>query len=235
MAKRIFSIVSVIRTLLDEQGAYASTPRIAEMLGMASKQLQTHYLGGTGLWRPRPGVDLNTECRLALAPFLRDLFYEKEQAGVTEPTNLLEATGDFNLPLRFRYSTSAEVEGAVAPVEWLDEHAKTHRLNCPIKGPTPDRPLISQRTAVAGLRRCRLHPASCPNLTLQYYELVPEPVYAESYASGNPEYDDAASVDTGWGEEHEPELITRTLRLLGVSLRDGMMQQAANLLTQENN
>ena len=104
-------------------------------------------------------------------------------------------------------------------------------LNDPIAGPTADFPKAIVRPG----NGYRIYPKPS-TVTLTYLALPPVPTYVETYdeVTGASNYDNDASVDVGWGRQHAPELIERTLRLLAQATRDGQLSQTADRLTQEN-
>ena len=214
------------------QGGYVPRQEIVQMLGPASVELFNHFRGKPSQLvngRKAPGISyqVSTQVDRALNPFLQTREYGPSRAaGVTG----LSPNGTFTAPANMVHPTAFDT-GSAYPPDVLDDGQKVYGLNDKAFGPTADFPKIE----VLPAGKYRVHPAP-KALTLTYLALPPTPVYheAEDLLTGELVYDDAASVDVGWGRQHEPELIERTLRLLAQAVRDGQLSQTAAALTQEN-
>lgn len=230
--KRIRFLIEHIKFLANEYGTYVPVQKVADTLGQVSKQLQNALL-----FPKQPvkagrsfGPGFNRAVDTRLAPFLRRVTFSADAAKVEAEADVLPLpNGRFALPAACAYVDYYDVPGAVTVPE-VSGHALLHKLACPLTGPDAANPVVA---AVEGGAK-RLYPDTTPEVTVQYYEQVPAPVYALWDENDEDSYDDAASVDTGWNEDAEPELIARTLTMLGVPLRDPALQQAGVAQTQQD-
>ena len=219
MPKFVYDLVEKTALQATMQGGYVPKQEIVKMLGTASQQYQNHLL---------VLLANNKRNDTALAPFLRRQDYNVSP-GIPNARPMRD--GQFTLPDDCAYVDYYDMAGADTVVE-VDGYALRNRRASPITAPTKQYPLVT--TVENGDKQ--VYPADVPGCSVQYYARVPQPVYAETYdAQGNAVYDDASSVDVGWGREHEPELIERTLRLLAQATRDGQLGQTAERLSQDNN
>jgi hypothetical protein len=208
--KRIRRLVTRIQALANEHSTYLSVQQVADTVGQASLALFNSLI------EPKQpvkagrtfGPGFNRAVDTRLAPFKKR---------VTLPV----VGGVLTLPERCAYVTAYAVPGAVQ-VQEVDDHALALRLDCPLTGPTAKNPIVA--TVDEGQKQ--FYPVSVASCTVTCYLTPPTPVYGLTDESDENSYDDAQSVDTGWGEEAEPELISRTLTLLGIPLRDPALQQA---------
>lgn len=227
MPKFVFDLVENIALQATMQGGYVPKQEIVRMLGIASAELFNHFLGRSDERKPGPHVGLNTRSTMALSPFMRRQDYSTTPS---PPGTLPLSDGQFRLPTGCAYIDYYDMPGAITVAQVEGAALRLRRFD-PIAGPTPSYPLVT--TVENGEKQ--IYPADTQRVSVQYYAIPPTPVYAESYdATGLATYDDAASVDVGWGREHHPELVERTLRLLAQATRDGQLAQTANALTQEN-
>ena len=68
---------------------------------------------------------------------------------------------------------------------------------------------------------------------LTYVKDAPQIVWAYTIVSGRPVYDSASSVQPVWDNVDLLEIIARALKLIGLNLQDGQVQQYANQVTQQ--
>ncbi|UYZ60098.1 hypothetical protein [Hymenobacter latericus] len=231
MPKRIHAIVRTVRALADEQGSNVSPSRLNALLPTVSQELFNHFLGRPEDGTRQPAYQINTRVSVALWPFLKEQAYSTSEAAIAAGlARRMDAQGNLTAPSDLCYPTAIRVPGAKVAVDLLDDAQLDHRLNCPITGPTPEYPCAEMRPGFGW----KLY-GGADSCTVKYLAYPPEPKYAFTVdADDNEVYDEANSVDTGWGRAHEPDLVARLLKYLGLSMREGMMQQAAQLLSQEN-
>ena len=225
MAKRIFALVEHIALLASQQGGYVARQDIATHLGMASKQAFNALIPAKG---PRSGPGLNRAVDSRLRYFLRRQQYR------TQPTNsprLPIVDGQFTLPADCAYVDYYDMPGARTVQEVMGS-ALRYRRDDPIAGPTIKSPIVGE--VENGDKQ--VYPASIDSVDVIYYCYPTVPVYAEIDATEDApaKYDDTASVDAGWGPEMDPELTVRTLRLMGLEIRDPQLQGVAAQLTAES-
>ena len=68
---------------------------------------------------------------------------------------------------------------------------------------------------------------------LTYVKDAPQIVWAYTLVSGRPVYDSASSVQPVWDNVDLLEIIARALKLVGVNLQAGQVEQYANQVTQQ--
>lgn len=228
MPKFVYDLVEKTALQATMQGGYVPKREIVKMLATASIDLfNTYYGKPTGLrnGRQAPAIayQVSTQVADALQPFLKEAVYGAGGLDISD-------NGTITAPADMVHPTGLETANGLAPVDVLDDSQKVYGLNCPIAGPEAAFP----KAIVRPNNGYRVYPAPT-GVTLTYLALPPAPTYVETYGpDGTAIYDDANSVDVGWGRQHEPELIERTLRLLAQATKDGQLTQTASALTQDN-
>jgi len=79
----------------------------------------------------------------------------------------------------------------------------------------------------------QFYPITIGTVTLNYIKEAPSIVWAYTTVSGRPVYDSASSVQPVWADVDLLEIIARALKLVGVSLQIGQVEQYANQVTQQ--
>lgn len=232
MPKFVYDLVDKIALQATMQGGYVPKQEIVKMLATASTDLFNTYYGKpsglrNGRQTPAIAYQVSTQVADALQPFVKEWFW-----GRNLPSDAIVITEDGTVqsPPDMIHPTAFETSDGLAPVDVLDDMQRVYGLNDPIAGPTKDFPKAIVRSG----GRYRIYPTPT-RATMLYLALPPIPTYREVYdLNGIATYDDVNSVDVGWGRQHEPELIERTLRLLAQATRDGQLTQTAGALTQDN-
>lgn len=221
--KPIRHLVTHLQFLANQHGTYIPVQKVADTVGQASLELFNALLFPKNPVKAGrtfgPGYNRAVDSRLA--PFLRRQEYSADTDVQATSGALPMRDGQFALPAECAYVSYYDAPGADT-VEEVEGHALRLRRACPITGPTTTFPLVT--TVENGDKQ--FYPASTPRCGVQYYATPPKPVFALSDPENDASYADADSVDTGWKEDAHPELISRTLTLLGIPLRDGALQQA---------
>lgn len=228
--KRIRSLCERIAFLANEHGTYLSRAEVADTLGQASQQFfnslvfpkQPVKAGRTF----GPGYNRAEDSRLA--PFIRRQEYTADPNRVSATVRRM-VDGQFALPADCAYVSYYDLPSADT-VEEVEGHALRLKRACPITGPTRTHPLVT--TVENGDKQ--IYPADTERAFVQYYANPTKPVYALTDPTDENSYDDLLSVDMGWKEDAEPELLARALTLLGVPLRDPALQQAGIAHTQQD-
>ena len=225
MAKFIYDLVTKAKTQSDLVSGWVPIPVIVQCVALASTELFNHFLGRSDERKPGPHVGLNTRSRTALSPFVRRQRYAPNAVLPTLPL----VDGQFTLPEGCAYLDYYDIPGAVT-VTQVAGFAKRLKRADPVTGPTAAFPFIGE----VENGDCEVYPYNVPSVTVQYFTHPPVASYVETYVNNVATYNDAASVDVGWGREHEPDLLERTLRYVAQSLLPAQLAQTANALTQEN-
>jgi len=79
----------------------------------------------------------------------------------------------------------------------------------------------------------QFYPITLGSAILTYVKDAPQIVWAYNLVSGRPVYDSGASVQPVWDNVDLLEIIARGLKLIGLNLQDGQVQQYANQVTQQ--
>ena len=79
----------------------------------------------------------------------------------------------------------------------------------------------------------QFYPITLGIAILTYVKDAPQIVWAYNLVSGRPVYDSGASVQPVWDNVDLLEIIARALKLIGLNLQDGQVQQYANQVTQQ--
>jgi hypothetical protein len=79
----------------------------------------------------------------------------------------------------------------------------------------------------------QFYPVTLGNAILTYVKDAPTIVWAYTTVSGRPVYDSGSSVQPVWDNVDLLEIIARALKLIGLNLQDGQVQQYANQVTQQ--
>ncbi|TGE29813.1 hypothetical protein [Hymenobacter metallicola] len=219
-----------LKQMVNQTRGYSTDPEIDDALLVASRELFAHYNGPVSEYAPgrpipREGYQLNTTINVALHPFKKSQDYA---VSPTAPAVKL-ANGFIPFPKGYVRPTAFDVPGAEETARIVNDNQLAFRLKSPVNAPTAEYPII----AVVD-KGYQLYPKDVAAVTFGYLALPPEPRYALKLdsqgeiirdAEGEPTYDDANSVDHGWPEANENELIARALKILGVEGRDAAVQQ----------
>jgi hypothetical protein len=78
----------------------------------------------------------------------------------------------------------------------------------------------------------QFYPITLGSAILTYIKDAPTIVWAYTTVSGRPVYNPSTSVQPVWSDIDSLEIIARALKLIGLNLQDGQVQQYANQVTQ---
>ena len=78
----------------------------------------------------------------------------------------------------------------------------------------------------------QFYPKNLGSAVLTYVKDAPQIVWAYTLVSGRPVYDAGSSVQPVWDNVDLLEIIARALKLIGLNLQEGQVQQYANQVTQ---
>ena len=78
----------------------------------------------------------------------------------------------------------------------------------------------------------QFYPVTLGSAILTYVKDAPEIIWAYTTVSGRPVYSSGTSVQPVWDNVDLLEIIARALKLIGLNLQDGQVQQYANQVTQ---
>jgi hypothetical protein len=78
----------------------------------------------------------------------------------------------------------------------------------------------------------QFYPVTLGSAILTYVKDAPEIIWAYTTVNGRPVYSSGTSVQPVWDNVDLLEIIARALKLIGLNLQDGQVQQYANQVTQ---
>ena len=79
----------------------------------------------------------------------------------------------------------------------------------------------------------QFYPITIGTVTLNYIKEAPSIVWAYTTVNGRAVYNSASSVQPVWADVDLLEIIARALKIIGLNLQDGQLQQYANQVTQQ--
>lgn len=142
----------------------------------------------------------------------------------TDPTPLtLDGNGQVLKPTEYLYAVAVTSGTTNVKVEIIEEAFVGNELNDPLCGPETGYPIcVFYKTYI------QFYPISgLTNIKITYLKSPVKPLWAYTVVNGRPVYDNASSVDVEWNAQNIRELTTRTLKYLGVTLREGELVQFA--------
>lgn len=244
MPKLVFTIVSRVALLATQQGSgYVSKADIASLLDQASLEKWNNEYGKGSQTRngrqvPAIAYQVNQRVTDAMQWWLRVQKYSTDPTGITLS---FEQDGSLEVPPDFVHPTSLTWAGAKAPIDVLDDAQVAYALSDPTEAPTADYPAAEVLPGRGYLPYpnvlAEVEASGKPvEITVKYLGTPFTPVYAEirngqGLVTG---YDDAASVDTGWGPEATPWLVSRVTELLGIQEQNPQLAALGNKMVQDN-
>lgn len=144
----------------------------------------------------------------------------------SNPTLLtIDTDGHADKPVDYLYAVAITSGATNVKVEEIEDAFIGNELNDPLCGPEVEYPICAfydeyiQFYPITGLS----------NVKITYLKSPVKPLWAYTIVNDRPVYDDASSVDVEWNAQNIRELTTRTLKYLGVTLREGELVQFAQI------
>ena len=229
--KRVFLVYRDVQQMLGKYRGYIPPTLYEDALEFASRGLFDHYYGNTEEYRPgkplpRVAYQLTTAANDALHPFKRRAIYGRGLgAGTTGRIRPLDPEGRLALPDDWVHPTSFAVPGAREAVQVLDDNEVAAALGSLIAPPTLDCPMLE--VIDTGYR---LYPLEADTLVVNYLALPRRARLVFDYPAdpaAEPVYNDVASVEIEWPAARDNQLLTRMLAYPALGLRDNVVQQVA--------
>lgn len=207
-----FKIVSY---LVDKyQGTGVSPEEFNRIFPMAERSYFDMLSGGVEDFQPgrpisRVGLGMGNNINEALAPFIQVSTLTISSGSVPVPTNLFKA-----ISMR----TTANVD-----ILRVDHSKLASKLNSSIDAPTLTKPCFNEVGT-----NYKFYPSSLTSASITYLRLPNSPVWGYTTVGGRPVYDAGSSVQSEWNDADLNKIIMRAVGLIGVSINDQLLIQAAN-------
>lgn len=144
--------------------------------------------------------------------------------------NLSFASEVLTKPTDCRYISAVYTRPGKIPVKPLDDDRQAMIMADPLASPNDQ-----DKYYIEGFTELTLLGEEALNVTVEYYERPKPVVYAYTPGvGGRPVYNDAGSTHYAWDASEEPELTSRILAKVGLSMKDQIeLQVAQNTKNQE--
>lgn len=205
----------IVTYLVDKyQGTGVSPEEFNRIFPMAERSYFDMLAGGVedfqpGRPVPRIALGMSNNVNEALAPFIQTSALTISSGSATVPTNLFKA-----IAMR----TTANVD-----ILRVDHSKLASKLNSSIDAPTLTKPCFNEVGSTY-----KFYPTSLTSANLTYLRLPNSPVWGYTTVSGRPVYDAGTSVQSEWNDADLNKIIMRAVGLIGVSVNDQLLIQAAN-------
>ena len=153
-----------------------------------------------GFPKDQDGAETKQQITDSLLPF-------KETATIA----LVSGTG--TLPADYRHLLTANVNGAVTPLDIVTELEFNERVNNAITEPTTSYPILVLRDGEVEVR-----PTSIASIDVVYIKEPTIPVLALTTTNGVQVNDAGSTVELEWGVEHHVDIMRGILEYIGVSI-----------------
>jgi hypothetical protein len=206
---------------LNKASLYFSHEEKMDALHRAQIELFYFYYGNPAGYQPgrpvaRTGYQQTQAVASALQPFLKSYDY----FGLTN--GIADAPADMAFPTALRTTLGKEIRA-------VDDDKVASHLNSRITPPTDEYP-VAEITGSGW----QLYPA-LSGFRLKYLAYPVRPRYATKVVNGELVFDAAASVDIQWNPVQYNELLSRTMAILGLHVKDGVVMQTAERNKQQGN
>lgn len=205
----------IVTYLVDKyQGTGVSPEEFNRIFPMAERSYFDMLAGGVedfqpGRPVPRIALGMSNNVNEALAPFIQTSALTISSGSATVPTNLFKA-----IAMR----TTANVD-----ILRVDHSKLASKLNSSIDAPTLTKPCFNEVGSTY-----KFYPTSLTSANLTYLRLPNSPVWGYTTVSGRPVYDAGTSVQSEWNDADLNKIIMRAVGVIGVSVNDQLLIQAAN-------
>jgi hypothetical protein len=138
--------------------------------------------------------------------------------------NVITQPDDYQYDLEFTTSPSVGVQSYIKKVDY---NKWTNYLNSTIDVPTINNPIFMElpQTFITA-------PANLPNVALTYLQQPTPPYWNYVLVNNRPVYTPSGSVDFQFDDTEIYRLVSRILKYMGISIRDGELAQAAQEMIQ---
>lgn len=213
----INEVHSIIRQLLVQEKTGKSTP---EEIDKALDLAQIDYFNSL---RPQQGAQMpvyaqGTYVAEALNPFLRTVEFNNANT----PSGLMTIPQSEQL-LTVMTQNVANSVTLYSPVPVVNPDELAHRLRSQIVMPTEADPVVIFETN----KKLQFYPAAAKAGKVIYLVLPTKPKWGYLEDGRNLKYSPARSTDLEWNVSYIPQVITRALQYLGVSLSADAVFQVA--------
>jgi hypothetical protein len=205
----------ILAYLVDKyQGTDISPEEFNRIFPMAERSYFDMLSGGVEDFQPgRPvstiGLGMGNNVNEPLAAFMQTSTLTISSGSASVPANLFKSVS---------MRTSANID--IIRVD----HAKLgNKINSSIDAPTLSKPCYNEIGSTY-----RFYPTSLTTANLTFIRLPIEPVWGYTIVSGRPVYNPSTSIQSEFGDADLNKIIMRAVGLVGISINDQLIIQAAN-------
>lgn len=220
----INEVYKIVTYLVDKyQGTYVSPDDFNMIINMAQRQYLNYMTedgsGHMGMRLGRKsGMLITTPVVESLAIFIKESTLTVTSQIATQPADLYATVS---------VRTSNDLKG----IRRITEDKIAEILSDPIDPPTVTDPVYTEIG-----NTYKIYPSAVSSIKVGYIKLPNTMVWAYKIVSGQPVYQEAAdpaaipatgSVQPEWNEKDMEDIIYRAIGIIGISLKDGDLQRAA--------
>jgi hypothetical protein len=144
---------------------------------------------------------------------------------ITQATLTINGSGEAAYPADY-VQTDTIITAAFNRVRYVQQDALYSYYNSQVD------PIATNPIYLLEPTGFQFYPVTLGSAILTYVKDAPEIVWAYTTVSGRPVYSSGTSIQPVWDNVDLLEIIARALKLIGLNLQDGMVEQYANQITQ---
>jgi hypothetical protein len=205
----------IVAYLVDKyQGTGVSPEDFNRIFPMAERSYFDMLAGGVEDFQPgrpvsRIGLGMGNNVNEALSSFI-------------QTSTLTITSGSANVPANLFKAISMRTTGNV-DIPRIDHSKLASKLNSSIDAPTLTKPCFNEVGSTY-----KFYPTALTTANLTFLRLPTPPVWGYTTVSGRPVYDAGTSTQSEWNDADLNKIIMRAVGLIGVSINDQLIIQAAN-------
>ena len=144
---------------------------------------------------------------------------------ITQATLTINGSGEVAYPADY-VQTDTIITAAFNRVRYVQQDALYSYYNSQVD------PIATNPIYLLEPTGFQFYPVTLGSAILTYVKDAPEIVWGYTTVSGRPVYSSGTSIQPVWDNVDLLEIIARALKLIGLNLQDGQVQQYANQVTQ---
>jgi len=211
----INEVYKIVSYLVDKyQGTYLSPDDFNMVINMAQRQYLNYMTeDGSGHMGMRLGRKSGT---LITTPVVESLSIFMKEATLTVTSQIATQPADLYTVVSVRTTNELKT------VRRVTQDKISEILSDPIDPPTASDPIY---TEIANTYK--VYPSSIGSIKIAYIKIPADMKWAYT---GNLVYDAANSVQPEWNDKDIEDIIYRAIHIIGINLKDGDLQRAAQLV-----
>ena len=217
----------IVTYLVDKyQGTYLSPDDFNMVINMAQRQYLNYMTeDGSGHLGMRLGRKSGT---LITTPVVESLAIFMKEATLTVTSQVATQPSDLYTTVSVRTSNDLKA------IRRITEDKIAEMLSDPIDPPTVSDPIYTELG-----NTYRIYPTGVSSIRIGYVKIPNTMVWAYKIVGGQPVYQEAAdpaaipttgSVQPEWNEKDMEDIIYRAIGIIGINLKDGDLQRAAQMV-----